>query len=189
MAGTTGLEPAASAVTGQRSNQLNYVPFLLFIRLSLNPHVCGLFLPSTKSPASPRSTRYIEIPGQMDRMGSTLNKPPMPTADNQRSGASVPAPRVNCNRALIHSSGPSAPAWAQKKPSKASARARSMPQKSSGDATRDRAEMDVPPRADRTFALRHGLANPTIIDGGYQRRAYRISEYAGFGVRCVLFVI
>ena len=28
MAGTTGLEPAASAVTGQRSNQLNYVPSL-----------------------------------------------------------------------------------------------------------------------------------------------------------------
>ncbi len=26
VAGTTGLEPAASAVTGQRSNQLNYVP-------------------------------------------------------------------------------------------------------------------------------------------------------------------
>ena len=26
MAGATGLEPAASAVTGQRSNQLNYVP-------------------------------------------------------------------------------------------------------------------------------------------------------------------
>ena len=30
MAGTTGLEPAASAVTGQRSNQLNYVPNLFF---------------------------------------------------------------------------------------------------------------------------------------------------------------
>ena len=29
MAGTTGLEPAASAVTGQRSNQLNYVPGLI----------------------------------------------------------------------------------------------------------------------------------------------------------------
>ena len=28
MAGTTGLEPATSAVTGQRSNQLNYVPQL-----------------------------------------------------------------------------------------------------------------------------------------------------------------
>ena len=26
LAGTTGLEPAASAVTWQRSNQLNYVP-------------------------------------------------------------------------------------------------------------------------------------------------------------------
>ncbi len=27
LAGTTGLEPATSAVTGQHSNQLNYVPF------------------------------------------------------------------------------------------------------------------------------------------------------------------
>jgi hypothetical protein len=36
MAGTTGLEPAASAVTGQRSNQLNYVPSL-FDRVSGNP--------------------------------------------------------------------------------------------------------------------------------------------------------
>ena len=26
LAGTTGLEPAASCVTGKRSNQLNYVP-------------------------------------------------------------------------------------------------------------------------------------------------------------------
>jgi hypothetical protein len=29
MAGTTGLEPATSAVTGQHSNQLNYVPTCL----------------------------------------------------------------------------------------------------------------------------------------------------------------
>ncbi len=29
MAGTTGLEPATSAVTGQRSNQLSYVPTCL----------------------------------------------------------------------------------------------------------------------------------------------------------------
>ncbi len=32
MAGTTGLEPATSAVTGQRSNQLNYVPPLGVMR-------------------------------------------------------------------------------------------------------------------------------------------------------------
>ena len=30
MAGTTGLEPATSAVTGQRSNQLSYVPRCAF---------------------------------------------------------------------------------------------------------------------------------------------------------------
>ena len=30
MAGTTGLEPATSAVTGQRSNQLSYVPKIVF---------------------------------------------------------------------------------------------------------------------------------------------------------------
>ena len=32
MAGTTGLEPATSAVTGQRSNQLSYVPLCNFNR-------------------------------------------------------------------------------------------------------------------------------------------------------------
>jgi hypothetical protein len=31
MAGTTGLEPATSAVTGQRSNQLSYVPSAISI--------------------------------------------------------------------------------------------------------------------------------------------------------------
>src|ERR1035438_9550888 len=35
MAGATGLEPATSAVTGQRSNQLSYVP-----RLSLQQYGC-----------------------------------------------------------------------------------------------------------------------------------------------------
>ena len=34
MAGSTGLEPAASAVTGQRSNQLNYDPAIGVIGLA-----------------------------------------------------------------------------------------------------------------------------------------------------------
>src|ERR1700722_833724 len=43
MAGTTGLEPAASAVTGQRSNQLNYVP-TLFSYLCRKPASLVAFL-------------------------------------------------------------------------------------------------------------------------------------------------
>jgi hypothetical protein len=35
MAGTTGLEPATSAVTGQRSNQLSYVPTLRFSNMDM----------------------------------------------------------------------------------------------------------------------------------------------------------
>ena len=38
MAGTTGLEPATSAVTGQRSNQLSYVPSLSFQQLGFMSH-------------------------------------------------------------------------------------------------------------------------------------------------------
>ena len=34
VAGVTGLEPAASGVTGQRSNQLSYTPELCQVRLS-----------------------------------------------------------------------------------------------------------------------------------------------------------
>jgi hypothetical protein len=44
MAGTTGLEPAASAVTGQRSNQLNYVPSLFSYRY-WKPACLVAFLP------------------------------------------------------------------------------------------------------------------------------------------------
>ena len=43
MAGTTGLEPATSAVTGQRSNQLNYVPNL-FSHLYRKPACLVAFL-------------------------------------------------------------------------------------------------------------------------------------------------
>jgi hypothetical protein len=49
-----------TAVRRQRSNQLNYVPNLLFIRLAPNPHVCCLLLLSTISPLSTVSTGSIE---------------------------------------------------------------------------------------------------------------------------------
>jgi hypothetical protein len=39
MAGTTGLEPATSDVTGRRSNQLNYVPaFADFLNVARSSH-------------------------------------------------------------------------------------------------------------------------------------------------------
>ncbi len=41
MAGSTGLEPAASAVTGQRSNQLNYDPACAD-ELETAPNVAGV---------------------------------------------------------------------------------------------------------------------------------------------------
>ena len=41
LAGSTGLEPAASGVTGRRSNQLNYDPELTFVRLSPAGRVAG----------------------------------------------------------------------------------------------------------------------------------------------------
>ena len=37
MAGTTGLEPATSDVTGRRSNQLNYVPAWVTLTLKIVP--------------------------------------------------------------------------------------------------------------------------------------------------------
>jgi hypothetical protein len=46
MAGTTGLEPAASAVTGQRSNQLNYVPSCQINEVRNRQCLCG-WLPTT----------------------------------------------------------------------------------------------------------------------------------------------
>ena len=40
MAGTTGLEPAASAVTGQRSDQLSYVPLQCRTHFSAPSGLC-----------------------------------------------------------------------------------------------------------------------------------------------------
>ena len=50
MAGTTGLEPAASAVTGQRSNQLNYVPNLILIVSNVFSGACAFLSFSKKLP-------------------------------------------------------------------------------------------------------------------------------------------
>jgi hypothetical protein len=44
MAGTTGLEPATSAVTGQRSNQLSYVPRKTWIQEPVNRHSSNLLV-------------------------------------------------------------------------------------------------------------------------------------------------
>jgi hypothetical protein len=61
MAGTTGLEPATSAVTGQRSDQLSYVPTSLFRHLDLCHIESGVSqksLFSLDSTFSPLWTRF-----------------------------------------------------------------------------------------------------------------------------------
>ena len=60
MAGTTGLEPATSAVTGQRSNQLNYVP--------AEPHLFANCGPATFPTGSGRSNQLNYVPAECSRM-------------------------------------------------------------------------------------------------------------------------
>ena len=72
MAGTTGLEPATSAVTGQRSNQLSYVPKIVFKILAVSyiesgfssfrfsPHPINLLLWSRKLNAK-LNTRIVTV--------------------------------------------------------------------------------------------------------------------------------
>jgi hypothetical protein len=52
MAGTTGLEPAASAVTGQRSNQLNYVPTRQINEMRNTQCLCGFESIAYRAPAA-----------------------------------------------------------------------------------------------------------------------------------------
>ena len=53
MAGTTGLEPAASAVTGQRSNQLNYVPTRQINKMRNKQCLCGFARLAYRAPVAP----------------------------------------------------------------------------------------------------------------------------------------
>ena len=69
MAGTTGLEPATSAVTGQRSNQLSYVPSF-FSSTCTSLRICCLSMPSIFSPASTFSTESNRFPRLMDSTDS-----------------------------------------------------------------------------------------------------------------------
>jgi hypothetical protein len=53
MAGTTGLEPAASAVTGQRSNQLNYVPTRQINEMRNRQCLCDFARFAYRAPVAP----------------------------------------------------------------------------------------------------------------------------------------
>src|SRR5580700_8685121 len=97
MAGTTGLEPAASAVTGQRSNQLNYVP-TLFSYLYRKPASLVAFLRFNRfacvacfNPVEPNS----EVNGHH---GHQAKSPKNRAASKHQPRAAVPAPRMNCSR-------------------------------------------------------------------------------------------
>ena len=61
LAGTTRLELATSAVTGQRSNQLNYVPSLFSTGLWETRMLTVFLCDQWSSPASTPSTEYIHF--------------------------------------------------------------------------------------------------------------------------------
>jgi hypothetical protein len=89
MAGTTGLEPAASAVTGQRSNQLNYVPTRQINKMRNNQCLCGL------APFAYRAPVALACPKERD---SCPNRPQ--TASNFRDfHALLPFPKQPAQRA------------------------------------------------------------------------------------------
>jgi hypothetical protein len=66
MAGTTGLEPATSAVTGQRSDQLSYVPRLFFNNLVICHIESGVSEFSLFSPHSTFSPLWTQFRASVD---------------------------------------------------------------------------------------------------------------------------
>ena len=67
LAGSTGLEPAASGVTGRRSNQLNYDPVSRINEMPHAPLEYGFCKPRTQ-----RTDRQYALPWQL-----SLPEPPM----------------------------------------------------------------------------------------------------------------
>jgi hypothetical protein len=84
MAGTTGLEPAASAVTGQRSNQLNYVPTRQINEMRNRQCLCGFARFAYRAPVAPdclkRRDFWLNRPQTATNLGFTLR-----SSDVQRS--------------------------------------------------------------------------------------------------------
>ena len=70
MAGTTRLELATSAVTGQRSNQLNYVPTAKSTTYAKTLQMKALHGLHT-------AHRVLTLPGTALPPGKTANKPPI----------------------------------------------------------------------------------------------------------------
>ena len=119
MAGSTGLEPAASAVTGQRSNQLNYDPAIGCSGLAETLINTGDSTYSTVSPVSSISTKYHHLmsyglyanPPRLvrPRRNICLNRTPLIVTDCAQTpeirhlpcGCSKRMSPHNCNQALL----------------------------------------------------------------------------------------
>ena len=115
MAGTTGLEPAASAVTGQRSNQLNYVPTRQINKMRNNQCLCSFPLFASSAPIAPEfqngvlsavtaykirvwnQTRFHE--SQREKQRTTLQKYPNSFPCNSKV---QPRNEQFCARGSIH---------------------------------------------------------------------------------------
>jgi hypothetical protein len=91
MAGTTGLEPATSAVTGQRSNQLNYVP-TLFSYLYRKPACLVAFLRFNRFACVAGFNPEKRIPTLMDTMDTKLNRCPKMFCRQTPTQSSCPCP-------------------------------------------------------------------------------------------------
>jgi len=91
MAGTTGLEPAASAVTGQRSNQLNYVPTLFSYRYRKTACLAA-FLSFMRLPCVTCFNPQNPIPRLTDTVDTMQTAVQKCAAGKHQPRAAVPAP-------------------------------------------------------------------------------------------------